>query len=396
LRARRDVEAEDQAERLAAQRRLLTVETMRDPRPFAALLPGMRAALLHRFDPMRYPATAAARQWLEGGTLLHMGTRALEATGRFGDDPFSLGRNELAMTMIRAGNWDWAPTTTRGDGFLTISDFPRLLDNVTRTIFLESYTVAPRTFAAWTRAITVEDFRTTNIVNPGFPTLLAVPEHGEYERYIPPGPAAPLHVVAYGRIIALTRQAVLANDLLTFSRMTQMLGVAAASAESDVTYGLLTSNPVLADGSPLFSAAHQNLMPAAALSADSLAVAASALAAQTASGTALHLVARYLIVGTALGPQARALVMSTTPLDATPDAGTITVIVDDRIPATDWYLACDPRQHDTLVTAHLAASPEPELLVRDGWEIEGREYKGRDTFGAAVADFRGLVKTPGE
>src|SRR5262249_30406042 len=212
-----------------------------------------------------------------------------------------------------------------------ISDFPRLLDNVTRVVFLDAYTDAPRTFAAWTRAITVEDFRTTYITNPGFPTLLPVPEEGEFTRHIPPGPAEPLAVVAYGRIVALTRQAVLANDLLTFSRMTQMLGVAAASLESDVTYALLTSNPVLADGAPLFSALHQNLRPPAALSADSLAAATTALATQTADGTPLHLVARYLLVGTALGPQARALVMSTTPLDATPDAGTLTVIQDDRI-----------------------------------------------------------------
>jgi hypothetical protein len=201
--------------------------------------------------------------------------------------------------------------------------------------------------------------------------------------------------VGYGRIIALTRQAVLANDLLTFSRMVQMLAVAAASLESDVVYSLLTSNPVLEDGQPLFSAAHKNLMPAAALSADSLAVAASALAAQTDGTTALHLVARYLIVGSALGPAARQLVTTMTPADTPDGGGPLTVIEDSRIAGTDWFVAADPRQHDTLVTAHLTASPEPELLVRDGWEIDGREYKGRDTFGAAVADWRGLVKTPG-
>jgi adenylate cyclase len=329
---------------------------------------------------------------LNGYTLVDFGKTYLEVTGH--EDPFRVGRHELAMALLRRGVPGWHPIT-RGDGFQTTADLPGLLDRVTRALFLDAYTAAPRTFTAWTRAVTAEDFRPAILANPGFPALEPLPEHGEYTRHGPTGPAAPLHVVTYGRIIALTREAVLANDLLSFSRLTEMLGVAAAALESDVVYAILTGNPVMVDGQPLFSPDHQNLMPGAALSADSLAAATAALAAQAVDGTALHLVARYLLVGTALGPQARALAMATTPFDATPDAGTLAVIQDDRIPGTDWYVAADPRQRDTLVTAHLSTSPAPELLARDPWEIDGREYKGRDTFGAAVADWRGLVKTPG-
>jgi len=37
------------------------VEQLRDQRTVASLIPGMRAALLHRFCPERYSVTAAAR-----------------------------------------------------------------------------------------------------------------------------------------------------------------------------------------------------------------------------------------------------------------------------------------------------------------------------------------------
>jgi hypothetical protein len=69
LRARRDAEAEAASERRTAVQRFIQVETLRDQRPLRSLLPGLRAALLHRFCPDRYPATANARQWLEGSPV---------------------------------------------------------------------------------------------------------------------------------------------------------------------------------------------------------------------------------------------------------------------------------------------------------------------------------------
>jgi hypothetical protein len=36
----------------------------------------------------------------------------------------------------------------------------------------------------------------------------------------------------------------------------------------------------------------------------------------------------------------------------------------------------------------------PELLSQDGWDVDGRLYKGRDEFGAAVVRAASMVKTP--
>jgi hypothetical protein len=51
-------------------------------------------------------------------------------------------------------------------------------------------------------------------------------------------------------------------------------------------------------------------------------------------------------------------------------------------------------QWPTIATAHLAAAGGPELLAKDGWDINGRLYKARDEFGCTVMDWRGMVYTP--
>jgi hypothetical protein len=108
------------------------------------------------------------------------------------------------------------------------------------------------------------------------------------------------------------------------------------------------SNPPMADGQPLFSAAHRSLMPASALTADSLAAAAAAL----------------------------------------------TPIVEPRITDRSWYVTASPTEAATIITAQLSGQSGPVLQARAGWSVDPREYKGREDFGAAVADWRGLVKTP--
>jgi hypothetical protein len=194
--------------------------------------------------------------------------------------------------------------------------------------------------------------------------------------------------VKFGRVVNYTREAVLRDDLATFGQMQQALGAAAAQVENNVVYDLLLANPTMPDGQPLFSAAHGNLMPAKALDATSLADACAALATISEHGRPA-----YLLVGTADGSTARRLVTEETPPNANEASGVLEVIQDDRISA-GFYVTTDPSERPTLVVAHLAGIDGPELLSQDSWTTDGRGYKGRDEFGAAVVDHKGLVYTP--
>ena len=145
----------------------------------------------------------------------------------------------------------------------------------------------------------------------------------------------------------------------------------------------------MADGQPVFSAAHGNMMPAKALDATSLAAACAAL-----RRTVRMAARRFLLVGTADGPTARQIITQETPPNSGDAAGVLQVVVDDRI-AGSFYVTCDPAGRPTLVTAHLAGIDGPELLSQDGWDIDARVYKGRDSFGAAVVSASAMIYTPG-
>ena len=81
-----------------------------------------------------------------------------------------------------------------------------------------------------------------------------------------------------------------------------------------------------------------------------------------------------------------------------PDAyKSLRLVVEPRITGLDWYLAADPAQVDTIEYAYLEGAPSggPLLETREGWDIDGQEYKAREDFGVAAIDYRGLVKNPG-
>jgi len=238
-----------------------------DAKRLASLRPAWQAALLHRLRPARYPRTPAAARWLDEPVL----ELVREFARCHAVDPKTAGPGGLARLALEGGPHDFVRV-----GYETVHDFAGLLDNVAQTTFVDAYGDVTRSFEPWTSAVTVADFRSTIGTWNEFPDLREVPEHGEYVAGSPFGPAAPVRLTTFGRIVGLTRQALLRDDLATAGQLVQALGVAAAHVEADAVYELLTSNPTLPDGQSLFSAAHGNLLPAAPLDAASLAAACAA------------------------------------------------------------------------------------------------------------------------
>jgi hypothetical protein len=263
--------------------------------------------------------------------------------------------------------------------------------------------VAPRTFTSWCRATTLPDFRQNYRVALGAgPTLAKVPQHGEYQRAAWPSRAETIQLETWGKIIAFSRQAMINDDLGMLTRIPQGFGYAAASMEGDVVYGFLIGNPVMSDGNALFSAAHGNLMTASPIDLPNMEAARLAMRVQTSpEGMPLNLTPSFLIVGpkqeVAALQLTASLVVPTTLGTAIPVAlKSVEVVVDARITDLSWYLAASPMAVDTIEYARLEGEPEgPQLEARDGFDIDGVEFKAREDFAAAVTDWRGLVKNPG-
>jgi hypothetical protein len=155
-------------------------------------------------------------------------------------------------------------------------------------------------------------------------------------------------------VLAFTREAMVNDDVGFFTRMGTFFGNAAAALEGDVVYGILTGKPPMADGQPLFSAAHGNLMPAATINIQSVAAARQAMLNQKSpDGLLLALMPRFLIVGPLQEVYALQFLAPITIVGATQDVipsayQSIQLVVEPRITDAAWYLAASPGRHDRI------------------------------------------------
>jgi hypothetical protein len=222
--------------------------------------------------------------------------------------------------------------------------------------------------------------------------------------------------VTYGRIVSLTRQAIINDDLRAFDRLVTAYGFASRRLENRLVYSQLTANANLSDGGALFNATaittaggHANLGTGggSALQLSSLTTARAAMRVQKGlQGEELNLAPSFLIVPAALEQTAYQLT-SNQYMPATPSnvnefrTGGRTALepvvepVLDANSATAWYLAATTSQVDTVEYCYLDGAEGPVIESDVGFETDGVSYKCRLDFGAKAIDFRGLYKANG-
>ncbi len=343
-------------------------------------------ALLHRFSPTLFPLEDAARQY-RGMSLLEL---ARESLTNAGVNTRGLSRDEVATRSLHS-----------------TSDFPEILSAVTNKTLRQAYETYPRTFMLFCRQVLATDFKAMNRVQLGeAPQLLEVGESGEFKRGTLGESKESYKVKTYGRVVAITRQTLINDDLDAFTRIPAMYGNSIAQLESDVVWGIITANPAMADGNALFHANHKNLAgTGAALAVDAVGAARAAMALQTGfdKKTVLNVRPAFLIVPAALELKAEQLVaQNLVPADSTKvvpqSIRTLSPISEPRLDAnsaTAWYLAASPNQIDTIEYAYLEGQQGAYIETRNGFDVDGVEIKCRLDFGAKAIDWRGLYKNPG-
>ncbi len=343
-------------------------------------------ALLHRYSPTLFPLEDAARQY-RGMTLLEL---ARESLGNAGVNTRGLSRDEVATRALHS-----------------TSDFPEILSAVTNKTLRQAYDAYPRTFALFCRQVLATDFKSMHRVQLGeAPQLLEVNESGEFKRGTLGESRESYRVKTYGRVVAITRQVLINDDLDAFTRIPAMYGNSIAQLESDVVWGIVTSNPAMADGNALFHTTHKNLVgTGAALDVASVGAARAAMALQTGldKKTVLNIRPAFLIVPAALELKAEQLVaQNLVPADSAKvvpqSIRTLAPISEPRLDAaseTAWYLAASPNQIDTIEYAYLEGQQGAYIETRNGFDVDGIEIKCRLDFGAKAIDWRGLYKNAG-
>jgi phage major head subunit gpT-like protein len=353
----------------------------------------MSNALLHRCNPAN-KLEESGREF-RGARLIDMAREFVELAG---GQTRGLTPQEIARAALGCDR-----SAVRAAGMHTTSDFPLLLGSTVNRTLRDAYTLAPQTWRPLGRQTTVPDFRSVTRAALGdISSLEKVSESGEYKYGTMAEDGAPLKVAKFGKIIAITWESIVNDDMGALNRVPMALGAAAAQTESDVVWALLLGNPNFTDGTALFHADHGNLAAAGgAINTTTLGAARAAMRKQKSkAGHFLNVGPEYLVVGPDKELEAFQFTSSQYVPAKNSDINdsrnaSLTVIVDARITGNQWYLYAAPGVVDTFEYAYLEGEQGVFTETREGFEVDGMEIKARLVFGAAWIDYRGAYKNAG-
>ena len=324
-----------------------------------------------------------------------------------------LARHALSIENINTSQMSRMELVGRA---FTSSDFPLILANQANKSMLKGYDEAPETWNIWAQTGNLTDFKVASRVNLStFNDLDEVSEDGEYKYGQFSENGETIQLATFGKLFAISRQAIINDDLGMFTRIPSSMGRAASRTVGNIAYGVITSNPLMADGLALFAGTaigtdhgNLNLGGVALPTITSVGLMRQGMARQTdsaANAVGLNIRPAFLIVPLSLEDQANVLISSEfDPSDATgnnrapnPARNTLEVVSDARLDAdssTRWYESAS-QQFDTIEVAFLDGNQAPTLEQQAGWAIDGTEFKVRIDVAAAPMDFRTWQRNDG-
>ena len=330
---------------------------------------------------------APGAQELRGHSMVELAREALQREGlkaNFGDNM------ELARQAINS-----------------TSTFPAIMANLANKSVMVGFNEAETTYQIWAGKGSNRDFKeAARVALSEAGNLELVPEGGQFQQDFLGEASARTKVATYGKLFSLTRQAIINDDLGLFSKIATKYGSAAKRLVNKMVYAQLTGNVKMQDNVALFDAKHGNVATTGeALSVKAIAKAITAMRRQkgiTGDAT-LNITPKYLVVPPELEMTAYQIVNSTAAVDGVnsgvvnPYKGRFVVVADAELTDPDaWYLVADATQHDTIEVTYLNGVETPRLETRQGFEVDGIEYKVAFDCGVSALDFRGVFKNAGK
>ena len=330
---------------------------------------------------------APGAQELRGHSMVELARESLQREGlqaNFGDNM------ELARQAINS-----------------TSTFPAIMANLANKSVMVGFNEAETTYQIWAGKGSNRDFKeAARVALSEAGTLELVPEGGQFKQDSFGEASARTKVATYGKLFSLTRQAIINDDLGLFSKIATKYGSAAKRLVNKMVYAQLIGNVKMQDNVALFDTKHGNVAGTGeALSVKAIAKAITAMRRQkgiTGEAT-LNITPKYLVVPPELEMTAYQIVNSTAAVDgvnsgvANPYKGRFIVVADAELTDPDaWYLVADATQHDTIEVTYLNGVETPRLETRQGFDVDGIEYKVAFDCGVSALDFRGLYKNAGK
>jgi len=328
------------------------------------------------------------------------------ATGRFSDPEIARAAMGNQSILQRMG-------IRRDYAYHTTGSFSNLLLDAANKTLLAAYDESQFTWSLWARqATSVDDFKNINRIRfSEAPDLEEVPENADYPEGAMSDSKESYQVSKFGKLFTVSWETVVNDDLDAIARVPAMHGNAARRTQNKKVYEVLTSNPLMGDEVNLFgshTSGSNTSGAAAAPSVTTLNAAFEAMRLQKGlnSDAILNIVPRFLIVPVNYEATALELVNSISYNAANNNEGVrniygpqgprnLTVIgepVLDGSSTTNWYLAADPAQIDTVELTFLSGEESPVLESDWNMKNDTYEYKIRQTFGVKAIDWRGLYR----
>jgi hypothetical protein len=287
------------------------------------------------------------------------------------------------------------------------SDFPLVLGATLGKRLIKEYKLDIPSWEAWVSINAdvpdLKEQKPTRIY--GGDDLAYVPELGEYPYTAPSEEQATYYVKKYGRKFAVSIEALINDDLGALKKFPKKLAPLARRTLSKFVYQtMLTANPTIYDGNPLFDAANHGNLGNLALDATNLAATMALMKRQQGPDNEdIEVEAKFLLHPPELNVTARQLCGK----DYEPTVHTaeyrqffsqLTPIETKYITDNDeWILIADPNLIEGLEIGFLSGKRYPEVLQHVDnagmpFDIDALLCKVRHWWGGCWNDFRGVYR----
>ncbi len=295
------------------------------------------------------------------------------------------------------------------------SDFPNLMQNAMHKVLLDAFNRAGDTWSAFCREGDLSDFRPHwRHIEGSFSDLLPADENGEIQDgTLDDTRKESITGSTKGRILNLSNQAIINDDMSVFSSNASAMGRAARrSVEKDV-YALLALNsglgPTMSDGNPLFDASHGNIGTGAP-SVDAIDTAITTIRSQqmpnSESGAEEYLdpVNDPVFVGP-LALRGDVTVINEAQYD--PDTSNKLqkpnksrgllgpIVTTPRLSGVPWYLFPDPEEIPVIEVGFVQGEREPQMMMREEFRQYGVGWRVIYNYGVAAVNWLGCYRSTG-
>ncbi len=293
------------------------------------------------------------------------------------------------------------------------SDFPIIFQNVMHKTLVTAYTAVPDVWRTFCKIGSLSDFRPHYRYRPGsFGNLAKVAENGTFTYgTLPDAERESIAADTKGKLLNLSRQMIINDDLGAFTDAARAMGRGAARTVEIDVFALLASNPTMGDTGQLFNATaettpggHANLNTSGAAP-----TVAGFDAVRQAMGQHLDVGGNDFVAATPaiwLGPLAhkgQADVVNDSQYDI--DVSNKTsfypnksrgmfrqVVATPRLSGNIWYAFADPGDEPVIEVAFLDGEQTPYVEMQEGFEVDGVTWKIRLDYAVGAIGWRGAYK----